>query len=361
MNSYDVKMQNLLDVAAYQRHLWDRPKLKFLFFELTDVCNLNCKHCGSRCTANNTTWLPFEMVEKTLVSVANHYDPSEILVCLTGGEPLLHRDVFHVIRCSKRLGFRCGMTTNGTLITERVAEKLVLSGLDTITVSLDGTKGSHDAFRKQNGSFEKAVQGIRWLKEAGIEPEALTVVHSGNIGQLKDLFSFLEEEQVLSWRLTNVDPIGRAKDSGLLLNGTEWKELLEFIQKMRFDPCTTMDVSYGCAHFLPLKYERMTRDHYFQCVAGTKVGSVMANGDIGACLDVERRLELIQGNIYINDFVDVWENNFQAFRRDRTQNSTVCKNCEYRKVCLGDSAHTWNYDTNEPHYCAIKRMEEEHG
>lgn len=266
-----VKMRDLEALAEYQHYLWNNPKLTFLFFELTDVCNLNCRHCGSRCTAYNSTWLPFEIVEKILVSVAGHYKPSEIMVCLTGGEPLLHSDVFRVIRRAKELGFRCGMTTNGTLITERVAAQLVQNGLDTITVSLDGMKPSHDDFRQLQGSFDKTVQGIRCLKNAGIEPEVLTVIHKGNIGQMEELYFFLKEKEVLSWRLTNVDPIGRAKESDLLLNGSEWRQLLDFIQARRFDPETPMEVTYGCSHFLPLEYERMTRDHYFQCVAGTKV------------------------------------------------------------------------------------------
>ena len=88
------------------------------------------------------------------------------------------------------------------------------------------------------------------------------------------------------------------------------------------------------------------------------MGSVMANGNIGACLDIERRADLVQGNAYTDDFVEVWENRFEGFRIDRTIKNGTCSGCEHRAVCLGDSAHTWDYDYNEPRYCVAHMLQE---
>ena len=74
----------------------------------------------------------------------------------------------------------------------------------------------------------------------------------------------------------------------------------------------------------------------------------MAHGDIGGCLDIERRPELIQGNVYKDDFVNIWENKFKSFRTDKTRQSSRCSVCEHRKICMGDSLHTWDFDKNEP-------------
>ena len=82
----------------------------------------------------------------------------------------------------------------------------------------------------------------------------------------------------------------------------------------------------------------------------------MANGDIGGCLDIERRPELIQGNVYRDDFINVWETGFQMFRRDRTERSSKCRTCIHKNVCMGDSAHTWDYDMDEPGYCVAERL-----
>ena len=84
----------------------------------------------------------------------------------------------------------------------------------------------------------------------------------------------------------------------------------------------------------------------------------MVDGNIGACLDIERRQDLVQGNIYKDDFIDVWENRFQGFRTNRALLSEKCSICEFKSICQGDSAHTWDYDANEPMFCVAKRMME---
>ena len=357
-----VKVENLKALAGYQTSLRSRPKLRFLFFELTDKCNLRCRHCGSSCTDRNTHFLDMEAMKKVLVSVADTYKSKDIMVCLTGGEPLLYPGLFEVIETARRLGFLYGMTTNGTLIDRYSAGKLAGAGLQTVAVSVDGMREVHDRFRSEKGSFDRALFGIEALKHAGIEPQILTVVHRDNLWQLEEMFGLFRKMDIYSWRLVNVDPIGRAAfNRSMLLTGQQLKELFEFIRCKRFDPDNRMDVTYGCSHFVTYEYENELRDYYFQCGAGTFVAGIRADGTITGCLDIERRDELIQGNIYTDDFVDVWEHRYQAFRRNRAEESRTCGTCRYRAVCMGDSAHTWDYDSNEPGYCVAKMLEGLHG
>lgn len=356
-----IKKENLKELVDYQHYLYTNPKLRCLFFELTDKCNLGCLHCGSRCTIANNQFLPFEVIESTLRSVASSYDPNEIMICLTGGEPLLHPDLCRIIETAHSLEFPVGITTNGTLINDEAAKQLVNAGLDTISVSIDGLYDVHDHFRNSAGSFEKAVEACGNLKRAGIEPEALTVVHKNNIDDLPDIYDFLVEEDFFAWRMTCVDPIGRAKaNDDLLLNGAELKRLFEFIRNKRFEISNKMQISFGCSHYLGLDYENEVRDFYYQCDAGIQVASIMVNGEIAACLDIERRSNLVQGNIYRDDFVDIWENKYQIFRRDKSLTSRKCNGCRHQSFCMGDSTHTWNFDRNEPNYCVLKLMEEDY-
>ena len=355
-----IKKENMKELAQYQRKLRKQPKLTCLFFELTDKCNLSCRHCGSGCLASNGYFLPYERMEKVLKEVAGKYRPEDILICLTGGEPLLHPDVYRVIYTARTLGFPVGMTTNGTLINDGAAGKLAAAGLNTIAVSIDGVGQVHDKLRRTAGSFERAINGIHALRKYGIEAQAVTVVHKGNLDHLEELYDYLKKDGFYSWRLTNVDPIGRARDEeDLILETEDLEHLLSLIRRYRYDPENEMEVTYGCSHFLGFDYENEVRDFYFQCGAGLLVGSVMANGDIGACLDIERRPELIQGNVCRDSFVDVWENRFQVFRRDRTENSAVCRVCEHRDYCMGDSAHTWDFDRGQPRYCLKMKTKKE--
>ena len=347
-----VKERDMKALADYQDLLMRNPKLRFIFFELTDKCNLQCLHCGSSCDSKKNMFLTLDAVKSTLESIAREYDPCEIMVCLTGGEPMLHPALPEIIALARGMGFPVGITTNGTLIDDANAKKLSKSGLNTVAVSIDGTKVVHDRFRCSSGSFDKAMNGIMALKLNGIEPQVMTVASKANLHDLPALGEYLQSKEIYSWRITNIDPIGRAQlNSNLLLSKDEILDLLSFIRNLRYSQEVDMEVTYGCSHFLTYDFEREVRDFYFQCGAGILVGSVMANGDIGACLDIERRSNLIQGNIYKDDFMTIWNNRFEIFRINRAAKSHHCGACAYKDVCRGDSAHTWDYDLDEPRYC----------
>ena len=110
-------------------------------------------------------------------------------------------------------------------------------------------------------------------------------------------------------------------------------------------------MEYGCSHYLGPAWERELRDWYWLCNAGIYTASIMANGDIGACLDIERRPETIQGNIRQSRFKDVWDNRFQLFRRDLSEGSDFCRGCRHAGHCRGDAHHSRDYDNNRPMLC----------
>ena len=95
----------------------------------------------------------------------------------------------------------------------------------------------------------------------------------------------------------------------------------------------------------------MVRDHYFLCGAGILTASVRSNGDICACLDIENKYELVQGNIRTDSFMDVWTNRFKPFRIDRTADCSTCLECSERTICGGDSTHTWDFEHRKTLLC----------
>ena len=118
-----------------------------------------------------------------------------------------------------------------------------------------------------------------------------------------------------------------------------------------------INVEYGCSHYLGIDLEKELRDTYYTCLTGITVASILSNGDISVCPNVERRPEFVQGNIKEDDFSDVWENKYKLFRNDDRTSCKECKKCESWKFCLGDSFHTWNFDKNTPNFC-IKNIYE---
>ena len=323
--------------------------MRWLFFELTDRCNLRCRHCGSSCTAEGQA-LTKDDVERTLKTIQQ--SPDKPTICLTGGEPMMHPDFFEIAGLVKEMGFNWGMTTNATLIDDASAQKLKEAGMSTVSVSLDGMERSHDFLRQKDGAWRLALRGLEALQKASFRPQVTTVLHQGNFDELESLYDLLRGMEITSWRPINVEPIGRACESAdLLLTPEQFRRLLSYIREKRFDPDNPMEVTFGCSHYLGTEYERMVRDHYFLCGAGILTASVRSNGDICACLDIENRPELVQGNIHKDNFKDVWLDRFEAFRRDRTADCEKCASCPERFICGGDSTHTWDFSKNEPLLC----------
>lgn len=347
MNRHEEQMRRILkEQAAYRDQLRQFPILHWLFFEITNVCNLSCQHCGSNC-GNKGSYLSVYDIESVLKTIPDKDKP---MICITGGEPLMHPDFYSIAKRIQGLGFPWGMTTNATLIDKRKAHEMADAGMSTVTVSLDGLKEAHDRLRNKKGAWKAAIEGIKNLQEVGFAPQVTSVVHEGNIHGLDDIYNLLRELHIRSWRLINVEPIGRACEvRKMQLSKYHFIQLLDFIKEKR--NTADMEVTYGCSHYLGAEREYSVRDRLFMCYAGITVASVRSNGDICACLDIENRLELVQGNIHKDQFWKVWKTKFDFFRKDRTEMSEACRNCEERYLCGGDSTHTWDFENNQPLLC----------
>ena len=340
--------------------LSEKPKLKNLFWETTLRCNAKCKHCGSRAGENIKLEdeLTTEEIKKTLQDIANKYDAREILINVTGGEPLLRQDLFEVMEFANNLGYYWGMTTNGILISDEIIEKMKQAGMSTISISLDGLEETHDEFRQVKGSYIKIIENIKELKKADFLNylQITTVVNKSNINELEQLYNEIQLLHIDSWRILNMEPIGRTADNKeLLLSSNEYKDLLSFIKEKRKK--SKFDITYGCSHFLGMKYEKEVRNQMFFCIAGFITASILYNGDIYVCPSVERRKELVQGNVKIDDFIEVWENKFKWFRNLEKLKCKKCENCHDWKYCLGGSLHNWDFDNKTQKLC-LNRISE---
>ena len=346
-----MKEQNMQRLAVYREGLKAMPQIHNLFFELTLRCNERCLHCGSSCGDVPSDEMTTEQWCGILDQLKADLGTDNYMLCITGGEPLLRKDFFEIMGYANKLGFNWGMTSNGTLITEEVAQKLRDCGMKTISISLDDMPETHDAFRRTPGGWERGMQGIKNLIVTGgfQSIQVTTVVTHKNIVELDALYDVLKNIDIDSWRVINMDPIGRAKEHPeLLLTKEDYKTLFEYIRNKRI---AGEPVCYGCSHYLGMEYEREVRDWYFLCTAGLYTASIMVNGDITACLDIERRPEFVQGNVLKEHFKDVWENKFEIFRKDLAMENEKCRNCKEAKFCHGDAYHTWDFDNNCPQVC----------
>ena len=352
MNPYDVKIQHMRQLAEYRRSIIDAPPLRNLFLELTLRCNERCIHCGSRCGEHDRVpELSLDQYRRILDDVKRDFGTESLELDITGGEPLLRRDFYDIMGYAHSLGFRWGMTSNATLIDDEAARKLHECGMKTISVSIDGLEQTHDRLRGMKGAFAGAMRGIHALiNHGGFQAiQVTTVVNHGNFHELPELFELMCRMDIDSWRVINIEPIGRAKDNpDLMLAQGEYRQMFDFIREKRMEG---YPVTYGCSHFLGVEYERQVRKWYFLCNAGIYTASIASNGDILACLDIERRPELVQGNILSDRLKDVWENEFKIFRSDLSDRSRKCRDCDSCEFCHGGAHHSWDYDRNEQQVC----------
>ena len=345
------KLEQMEQLAAYREGLYKSPQLRQLFFELTLRCNERCFHCGSRCAADMPDGLPAETYKSILDEVKQNFDISKVQLCITGGEPLLRKDFFDILGYAHETGYHWGMTSNATLITKEVAAKLREAGMGTISVSIDGLEETHDRLRGMKGGWRRAMDGIQNLIDEHYfhAIQVTTVFNHENLKELDALYDIFREMDIDSWRVIGLEPIGRALEHPeLMLTDEDQRRLFAFIYEQRSEG---MNVQYGCSHFLGLDYEKEVRPWYFLCNAGIYTASIMANGDVGACLDIERSPKTVQGNIFEDSFTNIWNNRFAMFRQPLSRRCEGCRDCEWERWCAGGAHHSYDYDKEIQRIC----------
>ena len=324
-----------------------RHELSYLFWECTTRCNLNCRHCGSDCYKDSV------FKDMPLTDFLNALDtipsPSEnFTVVLTGGEPLLRTDIEHCGREIRKRGMRWSMVTNGYLYDEAKHIALLNAGLGALTISVDGLESSHNWLRNNNKSFERVDRAIGL---AAVTPrlnfDVVTCVSQRNFRELEEIRNYLISKGVKAWRLFTIIPIGRAKDDPeMFLTANQLKELMEFISRVRKKE--EIEVKFSCEGYVG-NYESKVRDTPFFCRAGINIGSILIDGSISACPNIDRNLA--QGNIYRDNFFTVWQTKYQLFRNRSWTRTGKCADCKDYRDCRGNGLHYWHGDRTNPLVC----------
>lgn len=324
-------------------------ELKILFFEVTSRCNAHCDHCGSRCDINSPDGISSDLFKKVLLDVKENLGNNAMLN-ITGGEPLIRKDLFEITKYAHKLGFDWGMVTNGTLINDKIIELMKETGMSTISISIDGMKETHETFRHLPNSFDRILLNIQKLQKANfLEHIQVTfIANKKNINELPILWKTLNNLKIDSLRISSIDPIGRANDNkDLILDKNDFDFLFDFIKET--NKKDELHCLWSCSHYFGNTIIPDSLGRHFHCNTGINVASILSNGDIFACPNIPRLPHLIQGNIKKDIFSQIWINKFKPFRK-RILNEE-CNNCKHKKFCNGDSFHTWNFEENKPNFC----------
>ena len=328
-------------------------RLRQLFWECTLRCNLHCRHCGSDCKkSSGFADMPKEDFLRVLDNVAAHTDPHSVFVIISGGEPLMRDDLEECGRAIYEKGFPWGMVTNGLYMTPKRFRALRNAGMHTATVSLDGLEAEYNFMRGNPKSFARAVDAIRTMAaEPDFVFDVVTCVNRSNYSQLDEVKELLISLGVRAWRIFTVFPVGRAvQHEDLQLTDEEFRGVMEFIKRTRSEG--RIKASYGCEGFLG-NYEGDVRDHFYTCSAGVSVASVLIDGLISACTSI--RSDYKQGNIYSDDFWEVWTNRFAPYRDREWMRKGDCGECKFFRYCRGNGMHLRD-ENGDLLFCHLKRL-----
>ncbi|HSM39649.1 MAG TPA: radical SAM protein, partial [Afifellaceae bacterium] len=139
------------------------PPGPVVIWNLIRRCNLNCKHCYSLSTDVD---FPGELSTEEVYRVMDDLKAFGVpALILSGGEPLIRKDIFEIAARAKALGFYTALSTNGTLIDAALARRIGDTGFDYVGISLDGIEATHDRFRRQQGAFGRSLAALRLCRD----------------------------------------------------------------------------------------------------------------------------------------------------------------------------------------------------
>jgi len=316
-------------------------------WNLTRECNLKCPHCYINAT---TQPLINELTTEESKNLIDQIcEVSRPLLILSGGEPLLRKDVYELVRYGAAKGLKMGLGSNGSLIDGVAAKKLKEAGIETVSISLDSNiPEQHDEFRGVSGSWEKAVRAIKALRENGVLVQVNTTVTQQNYDQIDDIMSLAEKLGVENFHLFFLVPTGRGVKIADI-SPAKYEDMIKtaFAKAAKHK----LNVRPSCApQFMRIAKDRGLdmRQWIRGCIAGLYYCRVYPNGDITPCPYLPIKL----GNIREKSFKDIWFNS-EVFKSLRDFNALKgkCGVCEYRAVCGGCRARAYGLSSDFIDYC----------
>jgi MoaA/NifB/PqqE/SkfB family radical SAM enzyme len=264
-----------------------------LQISLTSRCNLRCEMCNAWKDAKKEDELTLEEV-KNVISQCQEWGVKEINLC--GGEPLISESILDVIKFAKASKMKVILTTNGTLITEDLAKKLIQSGLDIITISVDGSKAAtHDKIRSQPGAFEKIMQGIKHLNSCPDAKKLIKVMiltlSNYNLDELEEYFILARSLSIDALYITSVvfDNVKLYKqdssggEGNLWITGERLDKLDQMIDKINILQQQGYGLNYPSFRLIKKYFRRNVCAGEWVCFAGYRRFAVIPGGAIQMC------------------------------------------------------------------------------
>jgi heme b synthase len=345
-----------------------RHQLRLVFWETTIGCNLECIHCR-RLKTSETLAENDLTTSQALKLLENIVEAGRPILILSGGEPLLRPDIFEIANKAKELGLVTALATNGTLITEDIAKDIEKSGIQRVSISLDGAnEATHDNFRKIQGSFKKAIEGLRHLNRAKVSTQINSTLTRSSIKEIEDLYSLALDLGVDAFHLFMLVPVGCGIEivDEEILTPEQCEEVLNRLYEINKEGRLQIKATCAPQYYRIIKQRAKIEGKSLKtnsnvmasvtkgCLAGTGVCFISHSGEVFPC----GYLPISSGNIKNKSLKEIWEKSkiFNELRNPGLLKGK-CGICEYKNVCSGCRARayfTFNDYLEEEPCCVYK-------
>jgi AdoMet-dependent heme synthase len=316
-------------------------------WNVTRECNMKCSHCYINATDKKLKGeLNTEEGKRLIDQICEVSHP---LLILSGGEPLLRRDIYELIEYGNSKGLKMGLGSNGSLIDDKVAKKLKDAGIATVSISLDPhIPAQHDEFRGVEGAWQKAVDACKALRKHGVLVQVNTTLTHENYDQIDDIMSLAESVGVENFHLFFLVPTGRGTKIADISPQKYEDMITNTFAKVHKH---TLNARPSCAPQFMRIAQGMgldMRQWIRGCIAGMHYCRIYPNGDVTPCPYLPVKL----GNIREQSFKDIWFNSpvFKALRNPDCLKGK-CGACEFKQVCGGCRARAYGLSADFIDYC----------
>jgi radical SAM protein with 4Fe4S-binding SPASM domain len=334
----------------------ERP-LHIVIWRCTRACNYNCLHCSFASTPKPA---PDELDTKGGLHVVDEiYDFGATWFGLSGGEPLMRKDIFEIISHARDIGLKVSLITNGSLVNGKIYDNLVKNEVRT-AVSLDGSERAHDLLRGK-GRYKNALSAIQKLSKAGILDCLVVTTTKFNYKDVDHVVDVAGEYGARWVVLHNLVPVGKAKEHlDLAPSPQQYEWLWNHVYDLNQGKGKVY-VNVYCPFYARVVKERGMRDFWDwyqniflgKCTMGGKYIGIVENGDVRSCGFSE---DVYFGNIMKKSLKEFWDEiqslEFYEKLRDFRNLKGKCGVCEYREICGGcrtrAEAYTGDFFESDP-------------
>ena len=332
-----------------------------LAWEITRACALACLHCRAQAQPKPD---PNQLTTAEAMSVVDQIrDMGDPILVITGGDPLMRRDVYDILTYAAGHGLRTSLTPSATaLVTPKNLARVRESGVVRVAISLDGPAAdTHDRFRGFSGSFQRTLEIMRDVREAGLTLQINTTVSRYNLAELEEMPEIVAEAAAVQWSVFFLVPTGRGKAEDMI-SAEEHERVFHWLYDLSreapFDVKSTAAPPYRRVAIQRSRGDDPVRggtskqpiagagyrfqDGLHRPALGVNDGKGFAfishTGDVCP----SGFLPLAAGNVRERPLADIYRTS-SLFRdlRDPEKLKGRCGACEYRTVCGGSRARAW--------------------